>query len=144
MPLAVDTHLASRLRLAVTRLARVLRQQTSDGDVTVSMLSALASVERLGLVSLGELAAVERVQPPSMTRIVGHLDDAGLVVRETDAADRRIARVRATPEGVRLLERNRKRRNAYLADRLRTLSASDLAALDAALPVLERLLEDEA
>jgi DNA-binding MarR family transcriptional regulator len=144
MPLAVDTHLASRLRLAVTRLARVLRQQTSDGDVTVSMLSALASVERLGLVSLGELAAVERVQPPSMTRIVGHLDDAGLVVRETDAADRRIARVRTTPEGVRLLERNRKRRNAYLADRLRTLSASDLAALDAALPVLERLLEDEA
>ncbi|MDQ1446592.1 MAG: hypothetical protein QOI20_3056 [Acidimicrobiaceae bacterium] len=143
MPVAVDSHLASRLRLAVARMARQLRQQTPEGEVTVSMLSALSSVERLGLVSLGELAAVERVQPPSMTRIITRLDDLGLVARETDAADRRVARVRVTPEGTRFLQRNRTRRNAFLAARLRTLAPEDVAALEAALPVIEKLLEDD-
>ncbi|MDQ1438850.1 MAG: hypothetical protein QOK43_2479 [Acidimicrobiaceae bacterium] len=143
MPVAVDSHLASRLRLAVARMARQLRQQTPEGEVTVSMLSALSSVERLGLVSLGELAAVERVQPPSMTRIITRLDDLGLVARETDAADRRVARVRVTPEGTRFLQRNRTRRNAFLAARLRTLAPDDVAALEAALPVIEKLLEDD-
>lgn len=143
MPTSTDTHLASRLRLAVARLARLLRQQTTDGNVTVSMLSALASVERLGPVSLGELAAVERVQPPSMTRIVARLEDIGLVLREIDAADRRIARVQVTADGARFLKRNRALRNVFLAERMRTLSADEVEALERALPVMEKLLEDE-
>jgi DNA-binding MarR family transcriptional regulator len=142
MPVTLDTNTASRLRLVVARLARLLRQQAAEGEVSFSMLSALASVERLGLASLGELAAVERVQPPSMTRIVAHLEELGLVAREADAADRRVARVRITADGTRLLDRNRKRRNAFLADRLRGLSPDDVAAVEAALPVLEKLLED--
>src|SRR5207248_11562840 len=97
-----DTDLAARLRLAITRLARRLRQQ-AEGEVTPSQLSALSSVERLGPVTLGELAAVERVQPPSMTRIVAGLEEAGLVARKVDERDRRIARVPTTVAGQRLL-----------------------------------------
>ena len=138
-----DSQLASRLRLAIARLARLLRQQTTDGSVTVSMLSALASVERLGHVTLGELAAVERVQPPSMTRIVGRLEELGLVVREVDAVDRRVARVRVTAEGARFLKRNRTLRNVFLAERMKTLTTVEVIALEQALPVLEKLLEDE-
>lgn len=133
----------SRLRLVVARLARQLRQYSLDTEVTVSMFSALSSVERLGLVSLGQLAAVEQVQPPTLTRIVSRLEDLGLVAREVDAGDRRVARVRLTPEGVRFLQQNRTRRNAFLAARMRKLSAQELATLEKALPVLERLLEDD-
>jgi DNA-binding MarR family transcriptional regulator len=140
-PHSLDAATASRLRLVVARLARLLRQQTLEGDVSVSMLSALASVERLGLASLGELAAVERVQPPSMTRIVARLEEHGMVAREADAADRRVARLRVTPAGAKFLARNRKRRDAYLAERLRSLSPAEVGAVEAALPILERLLE---
>ena len=145
MPTAAstDSQLASRLRLAIARLARLLRQQMTDGSVTVSMLSALASVERLGQVTLGELAAVERVQPPSMTRIVGRLEELDLVAREVDAGDRRVARVRVTAEGARFLKRNRTLRNVFLAERMKTLTTVEVIALEQALPVLEKLLEDE-
>ena len=144
MPTAIDTHIAARLRLAIARLARLLRQQTTDGNVTVSMISALASVERLGQVTLGELASVERVQPPSMTRIVGRLEGLGLVAREIDGADRRIARVRVTQEGAKFLKRNRALRNVFLAERMKSLTSDEIAALEQALPVLEKLLEDDA
>src|SRR5881227_2139715 len=93
-----DTELASRLRLAVTRLARRLRQQ-AEGEATPSQLSALASVERLGPITLGELAAVERVQPPSMTRIVARLEESGYVTRVVDPTDRRVARAGITDAG---------------------------------------------
>src|SRR5437764_9162406 len=121
-----DTELAARLRLAVTRLARRLRQQ-ADGEATPSQLSALASVERLGPITLGELAAVERVQPPSMTRIVAGLEEAGFVSRQVDPRDRRVARVETTVAGQRFLERSRGRKNAYLAARVRNLDADDRA-----------------
>ena len=143
MPAALDVDTPSRLRLAITRLARLLRQQTEQGEVTASMLSALASVERLGLATLGELAAVERVQPPSMTRIVSRLEELGLVTRETDEVDRRVARARLTAAGTKFLQRNRTRRNAYLAARLGKLDAAETEALVAALPVLEKLLRDD-
>lgn len=143
MPTTTDSQLASRLRLAIARLARLLRQQTTDGSVTVSMLSALASVERLEQVTLGELAAVERVQPPSMTRIVARLEELGLVVREVDAVDRRVARVRVTADGARFLKRNRTLRNVFLAERIKTLTTVEVIALEQALPVLEKLLEDD-
>jgi DNA-binding MarR family transcriptional regulator len=137
-----DTDLAARLRLAVTRLARRLRQQAA-GEATPSQLSALASVDRLGPITLGELAAVERVRPPSMTRIVSGLEEAGFVSRQVDPKDRRIARVEATVAGQRFLERSRSRKNAYLAARVRTLDPDDRAVLARAATLLERLLEGE-
>ena len=98
-----DTQLASRLRLAVMRLARVLRQKAQD-PITPSQLSALVSVERDGPVTLGELAALESVQPPTMTRIVAALEEQGLVAREADPADRRVSRLDITAAGRKLLE----------------------------------------
>lgn len=148
LPLAPDAtagpaaDLASGLRLAVTRLARRLRQEGAEGGITPSQLSALATVERFGPVTLGELAAYERVQPPTMTRIVAALADAGLVTREVDADDRRVARVRVTPAGRRLLARSRRRKTAFLATRLRRLDDDERRLLERAVPLLERLLED--
>jgi DNA-binding MarR family transcriptional regulator len=137
-----ETELASRLRLSVTRLARRLRQQ-ADGEITPSQLATLSSVDRLGPVTLGELAAVERVRPPSMTRIVCGLEEAGLVSRQVDERDRRIARVEATVAGRRFLERSRGRKDAYLSARIRTLDASDRAVLARAATLLETLLESD-
>jgi DNA-binding MarR family transcriptional regulator len=138
--LAADTELAPRLRLTVTRLARKLRQQAEQG-LTPSLLMALSSIERHGRITMGELCAVEQIQPPSMTRIVAALVEAGLVARDPDPADRRIAWVSATPEGVRLLQRTRRRKEAYLSKRLRSLDGHDLAVLEEAIPILEGLVE---
>jgi DNA-binding MarR family transcriptional regulator len=139
-----ESELASRLRLSVTRLARRLRQQAgAEAEVTPSQLAALSSVERLGPITLGDLAAVERVQPPSMTRIVAGLEDAGLVARHIDQHDRRIARVQTTVAGRRFLDRSRSRKDAYLSARVRTLDAEDRAVLARAATLLEKLLENE-
>src|SRR3989442_15724376 len=105
----LSTEIIPRLRLVLTRLGRRLRQQ-SAGDVTATMLSALSSIDRLGPLTLGELAAAERVQPPTVTRVVGRLEEQGLVEREADPADRRVARVRSSAEGRRFLARNRNRK----------------------------------
>ena len=134
--------LVPRLRVAVLRLSRQLRHQ-AEGDVTPSTLSALSTIERLGPLTLGELAAEENVQPPTMTRIVSRLEELGFVTREVDAADRRVARVTASAEGKEYAARARDRYNTYLAARVKGLSASDRKALAAALPVLERLTEDQ-
>jgi DNA-binding MarR family transcriptional regulator len=139
---ATDASLVAGLRLVVMRLARRLRQQ-AEGDVTASMLSALSSIAHLGPLTLGELAAVEQVQPPSMTKIVGKLEEQGFVVREADERDRRVTRVRVSAEGAAYVERSRTLRNAYLAERLERLSASERATLERALPLLQRLVEDE-
>jgi DNA-binding MarR family transcriptional regulator len=136
----VDPELVGRLRMAVARLARLLRQQT-DGDVTPSQLSALATVLRLGPISLGELAAVERVRPPSMTRIVGALEEAGFLVREVDQSDRRVARVRASDAGRAFAERTRNQRDAWLAERLVALSPAERRDLARATALLEKLVE---
>ena len=134
----IDT--APRLRLVIARVARLLRQHVDvDTGLSTTLLSALATVDRIGPVTLGDLAAAERVQPPSMTRIVTKLEDRGLVLRVVDARDRRVARVEVTAEGRRLLHRSRTRKNAFLAQRLKSLSSEELAALNAALPILERL-----
>ena len=142
MPTATlpDTaELASRLRLGVTRLARRLRQQAEPG-LSPSLLSALSSIDRAGTMTIGELSAVEQVQPPTMTRIVAALVEAGLVVREPDPADRRVAWVRVTPEGAKLLQRSRKRKDVYLAKQLRALEPHELAVLDEATGIVERLV----
>ena len=135
-----DAELAARLRLSVTRLARRLRQK-SDVEATASQISALATIERLGPLTIGELSAAERVQPPSMTRIVAGLEELDLIQRETDERDRRVARVRVTSLGQRLLERSRSKKDAYLAARLGSLSDEERATLAHAADILERLLE---
>jgi DNA-binding MarR family transcriptional regulator len=139
---ATDLELAARLRLAVTRLARRLRQQSAEG-LSPSQTSALASIERRGPLTPSELATLERIQRPSATRVLSHLIEAGLVTREADALDRRIARVRVTCEGAAVLKRGRSRKNAYLARRLRDLSPEDLHTLERAAELIERLIEDE-
>ena len=134
------TALAARLRLAVTRLARRLRQEAEAG-VTPSMLSALSSAERQGSLTMRDLCHAEQVQPPTMTRIVAALVEAGLVVREQDPADGRVAWVTVTTEGRRLLERSRRRKEAYLAKSLRSLEPEELRTLEAAAEILERLTD---
>jgi DNA-binding MarR family transcriptional regulator len=135
------SEVAAGLRLAVTRLARRMRQQ-SDTGISVSLLSALSAIERSGRITMSDLAAVERVQRPTMTRIAAGLEEAGLAVREPDPDDGRVARLSATAEGRRLLDRSRRRKNAYLARKLRGFSPDDLHAVERALPLLERLMEE--
>jgi DNA-binding MarR family transcriptional regulator len=92
-------------------------------------------------MTLGDLAAVEQVRPPSMTRIVSRLEGGGLVDRQASEQDRRVARVRVTAAGRQLLQRSRTRKDAYLARRLQTLDAADRALMGEAVAVLERILE---
>ena len=133
--------LASQLRLAVLRLARRLRQH-APVDVTPSQLSALTSVVREGRVTLSQLAEIERVKPPTVTRIVDALGQRNLVTRVVDDEDRRVAWVAATTEGRALVDTIRRRRDAYLAEHLRNLSDDDRELLARAAVLLERLLED--
>jgi DNA-binding MarR family transcriptional regulator len=136
---ASEIEMASRLRLAVTRLHRRLRQE-SAGGLTQSQVSALASVAQLGAPTLGALAARESVQPPSMTRIVGALEELGHVSRVVDPGDRRVARVTVTPQGREVLERGRSLKNAFLADQLRRMPPGDRQSLGELTVLLERLL----
>jgi len=130
--------MAARLRLSATRLARQLRQQAGSG-LTLSQLSALATISNRGPLTLGALADHERVAPPSITRVVAKLEEAALVVREVDAVDRRVARVATTAAGEALLAQSRKRKNAWLAARLRDLDEEQRAKLLDALDVLDAL-----
>jgi DNA-binding MarR family transcriptional regulator len=139
-----STEVASRLRFAVMRLSRQLRQQNDEPDVTPSGGSALSSLERLGPLTLGRLAAVERVRPPSVTKIVDRLEELGLVRREVDPTDRRSSLVHLTPEGARHVAESRNRKTAFLASRLAALPAQEAALVEAALGVLERLGADDA
>jgi DNA-binding MarR family transcriptional regulator len=136
----VDRDLVVRLRLAIARLGRRLRQQTGE-EITYSQLSALGSIEKRGPLTLGALAAIEQVRPPSITRIVANLEEAGLVTRRADPGDRRIVRAEVTPAGRELLRRGRIRKDAYLAARLSALSPEDIELLRQAASILERLLE---
>lgn len=139
---SLETDLAARLRLVVTRLGRSLRRH-AGGDLTPSQSSALASLERLGPMTLGELSAVENVRPPTLTKVVAALEEQGLVTRRSDPADRRVSRVQATAAGSQLLERSRSRSSAYLAQRLAALAEDDRTALERAVGVIERLLDQE-
>ena len=136
-----DEELASRLRVAVTRLNRRLRQQSLAG-LSPAQASALGSVSRLGTPTLGELAAAEQVQPPTMTRLVATLEREALVARVADRADRRVCRVRITADGRRTLQRIRTLKNAFLTRQLARLDPGErVLALDLA-RLLERLVTD--
>ena len=133
--------IASRLRFAVLRLSRRLRQHGS-ADISPSQLSALATIVVEQRITLSRLAELERVQPPSITRVVDLLVGQGFATRTQSDEDRRVAWVAPTDEGRALVEAVRRKRDAYLAHRLRTFTAEDRAVLARAAVLLERLTED--
>jgi DNA-binding MarR family transcriptional regulator len=137
-----EAELAARLRMAVMRLHRRLRQH-NVGGLTPSQASALASIDRLGTPTLGELAVCESISPPSMTRIVANLEDAGYVKRVVDQADRRVARLTLQASGKKVLQQNRSLKNAFLAQQLHRLDEGERVALGDLTVLLERLLEVE-
>jgi DNA-binding MarR family transcriptional regulator len=134
-----NEEVAGRLRRAVNRLQRRLRQE-SLGGLSPAQASALGSVARNGSPTLGELAALEQVQPPTMTRIVANLAEAGMVTREADPNDRRSARVRITSAGERALQQMRTRKNAFLLRRLDELTADEQQHAEELVELLEHLL----
>lgn len=133
-------HIAGRLRISVARLNRYLRYQDQSG-YGATVVATLATIDRHGPLTLGELANREQVAPPTITKVVEKLELAGLVARSGDPSDRRVTRVNITAKGGKELELYRNRRTAWLSSRLSELSADELARLEAALPVLEHLLE---
>jgi DNA-binding MarR family transcriptional regulator len=142
MATKLPTTLGSQLRLVILRLGRRLRQQ-AVGEVTPSQLSALSTVAKHGELTLGELAAIERIAPPSMTRIAARLEDEGWLERRADTSDRRVARVAVSPAGQALLDETRTRRDAFLANRLQQFTDEERALLERAVPLLERLASDQ-
>lgn len=140
-PVTSLPELASSLRIRVMRLSRNLRRQAGTG-LSASLLSALTTVERKGPMTIGSLADAEQVKPPTMTKVVASLVEQGLVTREPDPLDGRVAWVMATPEGRSLLRRTRRRSDAYLATRLRSLDREELLVLERASRLLERLTEE--
>lgn len=131
--------LSSQLRMDVMRLARRLRAQRPESTHSLSHYAALATIDRHGPMSPRDLAAHERVRPPSMTRIVAYLEADGLVRRERHPTDGRRQLLSITDAGRDLLAVDRGRRDAWLSDQLAALSSGDLAALERALPVVRRL-----
>ena len=142
IPVRADVEaIASRLNSVAIHLLRRLRREDAALGVSAARLSALSVVVFGGPLTLGELATAEGVTPPTMTRLVAALEAEGLVKRVPDAADRRVSRVEATAKGRRLMERGRGRRTAHLAAQLATLDAEELAVLERAIGLIERLTE---
>jgi DNA-binding MarR family transcriptional regulator len=133
--------LASRLRLAIARTARRLRQE-SDLGLSPSATAALATIERHGPLSPSRLAEVERIQRPTATRVTDRLQADGLVERTLDPADGRSRLIAITPAGRARLKSIRNRRNAHMARWLDELSDEERATLEEAAVILERLLDD--
>ena len=139
---ALDTTpaaLASELRVSMMRLVRRLRLERSSEDYTLNQLSALAVLEREGDLTVGELAAIERVKPPSMTRTVNCLVDAGLAVRGPHDTDRRQVVVRPTELGAAVLADDRRRRDQWLSQRLDEVDLADRELLARVAPLLDSL-----
>ena len=140
---ATDVELAARLRLAITRTARRLRQEAGT-DLSPSQVAALATIERHGPLAPSELAERERIRRPTATRVLSRLVEAGLVERIPDPTDGRSAIVSVSSDGRALLRRLRRRKTAYLASRIRDLPPEDLSALARATDVLESILARDA
>ena len=138
---------AAQLRMALVRTTRRLRQEAAGeaSGLTPTAVAALATIERHGPLTPSELAGIERVKRPSMTRTLGCLERAGLIERMPDPGDGRSSLVSVNAAGRERLRRLRRRKTAYLARRMRRLPAEDLATLERAAAILERMREgDEA
>jgi len=134
--------IAARLRLSAARLARRLRRE-ADAALTPSQLSALATIDRHGPLTLGALAESERVAPPSVTKVVAKLVAAGLVDRRLDDADRRVTWVSLTADGKARLAQIRQRKTAWLAARLARLDDEQRRRIADALDALDALMADQ-
>lgn len=142
METLTTTETAARLRRAITRMNRKLRY-SALGGVSPAQASMLASVEHLVNPSLGDLAAAEQIQPPSVTRMVRSMEELGLIKCTPDADDRRCTRVRVTPQGRREIERIRQRKTEFLERKLIALSGGDQRKAEELVRFLEVLLEDD-
>lgn len=119
----------------------MVRNQRVDMSITLTQLSAMATLEKLGAMTAGELAAAERVQPPSMTKVLANLEERGLIRRDPAPNDRRQAIVTITAAGHDLLDEERRSRNAWLSQQLAKLTADERALLRNVVPVLDKLAE---
>ena len=138
-----DAGLATALRISVSRLARRMRaQRLASGlepGLSDTQLAALAALVAHDVMTPGELADHEKVQPPSMTRVIAALEERGLVLRAPHASDRRQVVLRPTDEGLEVVRQYRRLREAWLAQRLRELTPAERALLRQAAPILEKL-----
>jgi DNA-binding MarR family transcriptional regulator len=139
VPAPTDTALASSLRLAVMRLARRMRSERPNDSLTLTQLAALATLERHGPLTPARARGAERVSPPSMTRIAASLEAAGLATRTDHPSDGRQVLLAASPAGIALLREDRRRREAWLAQRLRELDPADRDVLRRAAAILDEL-----
>ena len=137
--IVTETELAPRLRLAITRSARRLRQEAGSA-LSPSQGAALATIARHGPLTPSELAAREKIQRPTATRVLARLEETGLVLRAADPADRRSSLLTVSPAGAALLEELRTRKDAFLSERLEALGARDRETLERAAALLEELL----
>ena len=138
---ASSSELASLLRPALLRLTRLVRLQRVDMSVGLTQLSALFTLNKYGPLSAGELANHERVQPPSMTKVLASLEERGLLRRDPHPSDRRQAVIAITDEGKVLLDSESQSRNAWLSRRLATLTGEERALLERVVPILDKLAE---
>jgi len=136
---------AAHLRTAIVRTARRLRQEAAveTSGLTPTSVAALATIERHGPITPSEIAQVERVKRPTITRTLGCLEREGLIDRSQDPTDKRSALVVINGAGRERLRRLRKRKNAYLARRMRDLSGEEVETLERAAEILERMREGE-
>lgn len=140
MPTPTRTaELSSQLRIGVMRLARRLRSERADLSLSLNQLAALYTLDRHGMLTPSELAAYERVQPPSMTRILTTLEARGLVERTAHPTDGRQVLVTNTAAATTLLREDRRRRDLWLSRRLAELSPAERETLRGAATILDRL-----
>ena len=139
IPQRTDADLASSLRISVMRLARRLRLEKSTDALSMNQLATLGTLNRCGELTVGELAGIEKVKPPSMTRTVNSLAEAGLVTRSPHPTDGRQVMVALTPAARQVLDEDRRRRDAWLAKRLAELSPEQRALLRDVAPLLEEV-----
>jgi DNA-binding MarR family transcriptional regulator len=134
--------LATRLRADVWRLARRLRSE-GHVDLTPTLQSALGTLDRHGPMTPGQFARHEQIRKPTATRTIAALVEQGLVERTPDPLDGRVAWLQLSPEGRRLVQRVRRRYDAYLAERIKRLPSDDLVALERAAGILERIAAED-
>lgn len=143
-PDTTPTDTASQLRNAVVRTSRALRQEAAaETGLSPTQTAALASIGRSGPLTPSELAEIERVKRPTMTRTLACLEREGLIERTPDPADGRSSLVAVNDAGRERLARLRRRKSAYLARRLRKLDPDEVETLARAAELLERMREDE-
>jgi DNA-binding MarR family transcriptional regulator len=136
-----SSDLAGHVRLTIVRTARRLRQE-AGGELSPSLTAALSTVERHGPMTPSEVAAKERIQRPTVTRVLARLEEQGLIERMADPRDGRSSLVTASTAGRELLDELRTRKTAFLASRIERLSAEERATLDRAADILERMLAE--